>query len=58
MRGLTAVSTLLLFGNVYPQNVFQEELAARVLQYVQGTAYNINECGDIHTQATFKHPLA
>ena len=56
MRGLAAVSTLLLFSSVSSQNDLQEELAARVEQFVQGTAYS-SECGSIHRQATSKQPL-
>ena len=56
MRGLAAVSTLLLFSSVSSQNDLQEELAARVEQFVQGTAYS-SECGNIHRQATSKQPL-
>ena len=50
MRGLAAVSTLLLFCSVSSQNNLQEELANRVEQFVQGTAY-VSECGDIDRQA-------
>ena len=56
MRGLAAVCTLLLFSSVSSQNDLQEELAARVEQFVQGTAYS-SECGNIHRQATSKQPL-
>ena len=51
MKGLDAVATFLLFSIVKSQNILQEELAARIEQYVQGTAYDITQCGSVHTQA-------
>ena len=56
MRVLAAVSTWILFGSINSQNDLQEELAVRVEQFVQGTAY-VSECGDIHRQAISKQPL-
>ena len=50
MRVLAAVSTWILFGSINSQNDLQEELADRVEQFVQGTAY-VSECGYIHRQA-------
>lgn len=51
MRGLSAVILFIfLTQKASAKNDLQEELASRVEQFVQGTAYNM-ECGDIHRQA-------
>ena len=52
MRGQAVLSTFLFIYGVRSQNNVQEDLANRIEQFVQGTAYNIDECGDIHGQAT------
>ena len=52
MRGQAVLSKFLFISGVRSQNDVQEDLANRVEQFVQGTAYNIDECGDIHRQAT------